>query len=98
MCHGRLELGQAPACVSACPEGAIAIEIVKVADWRALVDAAVPGAGTPVADHSLPPPRVTMPAPLPPNARPRDIPHVVPADPHWPLVVMTVLTQLSVGA
>ena len=29
MCHGRLELGQAPACVSACPEGAIAIEIVK---------------------------------------------------------------------
>ena len=25
MCHGRLELGQAPACVSACPSGAIAI-------------------------------------------------------------------------
>ena len=29
MCHGRLSLGQAPACVSACPEGAIAIEIVE---------------------------------------------------------------------
>src|ERR671912_676431 len=28
MCHGRLELGQSPACVSACPEGAIAIELV----------------------------------------------------------------------
>ena len=37
MCHGRLELGQAPACVSACPEGAIAIEIVNIAEWRAAV-------------------------------------------------------------
>ena len=37
-------------------------------------------------------------ADLPPNARPRDITHVKPEHPHWPLVVMTVLTQLSVGA
>ncbi len=29
MCHGRLSAGEAPACVSACPEGAIAIEIVE---------------------------------------------------------------------
>ena len=37
-------------------------------------------------------------ATLPPNARPIDLTHVRPAEPHWPLVVMTVLTQLSVGA
>ncbi|HWN84885.1 MAG TPA: 4Fe-4S dicluster domain-containing protein, partial [Vicinamibacterales bacterium] len=37
MCHGRLSQGDSPACVSACPEGAIEIEIVKTADWRAQV-------------------------------------------------------------
>ena len=33
-----------------------------------------------------------------PTRSPRDITHVAPEHPHWPLVVMTVLTQLSVGA
>ena len=102
MCHGRLEMGQSPACVSACPEGAIQIEIVNVADWRASVAAVrqpdgAPPAGLPADDHSLSTTRITLPA-LPPNARPRDITHVKPEHPHWPLVVMTVLTQLSVGA
>jgi DMSO reductase anchor subunit len=39
-----------------------------------------------------------VPDDLPPDTRPRDITHVVPEHPHWPLVVMTVLTQLAVGA
>jgi Fe-S-cluster-containing dehydrogenase component len=98
MCHGRLEMGQAPACVNACPEGAIAIEIVKVADWRAQVAAFAPPAGTPVADGSLSTTRITLPAELPPDARPRDLTHVSPEHAHWPLVIMTVLTQMSVGA
>lgn len=98
MCHGRLSLGQAPACVSACPEGAIQIEVVNVADWRAAVAATVAGAGLPAADHSVSTTRITMAADQPPNAQPRDITHVVPDHPHWPLVLMTVLTQLSVGA
>jgi formate dehydrogenase iron-sulfur subunit len=51
----------------------------------------------PGGDDSLSTTRITLPA-LPPNARPRDITHVKPEHPHWPLVVMTVLTQLSVGA
>ena len=34
MCHGRLTDGREPACVSACPEEAIRIEIVNVAEWR----------------------------------------------------------------
>ena len=42
--------------------------------------------------------RVSGTASLPPNAKPRDLTHVRPEHPHWPLVVMTVLTQLSVGA
>jgi len=98
MCHGRLEEGQAPACVSACPEGAIQIEIVNTGQWRAAVEAFAPPAGVPTGDGSLSTTRVTLPANLPPNAAPRDATHVVPAEAHWPLVVMTVLTQLSVGA
>jgi Fe-S-cluster-containing dehydrogenase component/DMSO reductase anchor subunit len=97
MCHGRLTTGQSPACVSACPEGAIAIEIVAVADWRASVASVLPPSGTPVGDGSLSTTRITLPEALPPDARPQDLTHVAPEHPHWPLVVMTVLTQLSVG-
>src|SRR5688572_12683553 len=97
MCHGRLSLGQSPACVSACPEGAIAIEIVNIDEWRSAIAGAVASTGLPADDHSLATTRITMPDAMPPNARPRDITHVKPEHPHWPLVVMTVLTQLSAG-
>ena len=97
MCHGRLALGQSPACVSACPQGAIEIEIVRTADWRRAYAAPIPIAGVPVRDDSISTTRVT-PAELPPNAALVESTHVVPEHPHWPLVVMTVLTQLSVGA
>ena len=98
MCHGRLSEGQAPACVSACPEGAIQIEIVNTGQWRAAVEAFAVPAGMPTGDGSLSTTRVTLPANLPPNTSPRGATHVVPAEAHWPLVIMTVLTQLSVGA
>ena len=97
MCHGRLMHGQAPACVSACPEGAIAIEIVKMEEWRAVVAAAAPGRGAPAGDGSLSTTRVTMPQRLAPDARPVNLTHVTPEHAHWSLVLMTVLTQLSVG-
>jgi formate dehydrogenase iron-sulfur subunit len=97
MCHGRLALGQSPACVSACPEGAIAIEIVNVAEWRSAYESAT-APGVPSSDHSISTTRITIPDRLPPNAKPTDLTHVKPDAPHWPLVVMTVLTQLSVGA
>ena len=97
MCHGRLSLGQAPACVTACPEGAIQIEVVSTDEWRAAALSAL-APGVPVADGSLSTTRITMPEEMPPDARPRDITHVAPAHPHWSLIAMTVLTQLSVGA
>jgi formate dehydrogenase iron-sulfur subunit len=96
LCHSRLGLGQSPACVSACPTGAIQVEIIKIDDWRAAVAAAAPG--LPAADQSISTTRITLPRNLPPNARPVDIVRLAIAEPHWPLVVMTVLTQLSVGA
>ena len=98
MCHGRLSLGQAPACVSACPTGAIAIEIVNINQWRADVRAAQPVSGLPSGDGSLSTTRLTLSTPLPTDAHPVDVVQVHPEDPHLPLVAMTVLTQLSVGA
>ena len=98
MCYGRLSLGQSPACVSACPEGALAIEIVNIAEWRETVESTPTAIGLPSADGSLSTTRITPPDELPPNARPRDITHVTPEHAHWSLILMTVLTQLSVGA
>src|SRR5260370_32823653 len=34
MCHGRLSEGREPACVYACPEEAIRIEIVNIEGWK----------------------------------------------------------------
>jgi DMSO reductase iron-sulfur subunit len=98
MCHGRLALGQAPACVSACPEGAIGIEIVNVADWRAASARAADRSGMPNGDGSVSATRVSIPANLPVGTRPVNLDVVAPAESHWPLVVMTVLTQMAVGA
>ena len=98
MCHGRLAHGQAPACVSACPQGAITIEIVRTDDWRRAVAGFAAAAGAPTGDGSLSTTRITLPPALPPNSKPVDATHVKPEHPHWPLVVMTVLTQLSAGA
>jgi formate dehydrogenase iron-sulfur subunit len=97
MCYGRLSAGQSPACVSACPEGAIQVEIVKIAEWRSAVASTTSGKGLPASDDSLSTTRVTLPTVLMPNAHPVNLTHVTPEHAHWSLVLMTVLTQLSVG-
>lgn len=98
MCHNRLEEDREPACVTACPEGAIQIEIVNIADWKQTYAASANAPGLPSADDSISTTRITLPAILPPDARKVDLGRVRPEQPHWPLVFMTVLTQLSVGA
>ncbi len=98
MCQDRLLEGEAPACVEACPNGAISIKIVKIAEVLddAQGDAFLPGA---------PSPGITAPTTsyktkrnLPRNVLPANFYNVRPGDNHIPLVVMLVLTQLSVGA
>jgi len=97
MCHNRLSDGDSPACVAACPEGAIAIEIVDIEAWRREhFSANAPG--LPSADDSISTTRVTLPANLAPSLGRVDTLRVEPEHPHWPLVFMLVLTQLSVGA
>src|SRR5579863_7982766 len=97
MCHNRLSDDMAPACVAACPSGAIAIEIVNIAEWRRdYLSANAPG--LPSADDSISTTRVTLPENLVPDLGRVDTNRVEPEHPHWPLVFMLVVTQLCVGA
>ncbi len=98
MCHGRLAEGREPACVSACPETAIRIEIVNIAEWKREYAASANAPGLPSADDSISTTRITLPKNIPPDTRKADFNRLRADEPHWPLVVMTVLTQLSVGA
>ena len=98
MCHDRLSDGDAPACVAACPEEAIRIEIVNIEEWRGTYAASANAPGLPSADDSLSSTRITLPATLASETIKADANRIRPEDPHWPLVVMTTLTQVSVGA
>lgn len=98
MCSTRLAVGEAPACVQACPTQAIAIRVVNV-------DQVIEDAEASLLLPAAPDPQITYPTTayksrrvLPRNMLPVDYFQVNPQHPHWPLVVMLVLTQLSVGA
>src|SRR5438552_3870530 len=64
MCLPRLEVGELPACVLACPTQAITIETVNVAEWRA-AHAQADAPGLPSADITLSTTRVLLPADVP---------------------------------
>ncbi|MEJ7605686.1 MAG: DmsC/YnfH family molybdoenzyme membrane anchor subunit, partial [Bryobacteraceae bacterium] len=96
MCHNRLEQGRAPACVDACPENAIRIEVVNIAVWMNEVALNGNAPGMPLADKTVSTTRITQLASMP-EMRKADGNDVRPEHPHLPLIVMTVLTQLSVG-
>jgi DMSO reductase iron-sulfur subunit len=97
MCFGRLTQGREPACVNACPETAIEIELVNIEEWRADYESAN-APGLPPAHHSISTTRITLPETLPTQLERADYHRVRLEDPHLPLVAMLVLTQLSAGA
>jgi formate dehydrogenase iron-sulfur subunit len=98
MCSQRLAAGEAPACVQACPHEAIRIRVVKQDDVRAgcETDSFLPGAPRPTI--TVPTTNYKTVRPLPGNLLPADYHSVKREHAHWPLIVMLVLTQLSVGA
>ncbi len=99
MCHDKLDIGQTPACVQACPAGAIEIEVVNTQEW---LDEGLEKEG--IAPH-LPDTEVTLPTTRYTINEDEKNAKVTPADNHiikanhseWPLVFMTVLTQISLG-
>jgi len=97
MCHGRLTTGLEPACVNACPENAIEIEIVDQLGWRC-DHATADAPGMPNASQTLSTTRITLPAKTSAPLEKVDIETLRPEHPHWSLVWMTSLIQLSVGA
>ncbi len=97
MCHERLDVGQTPACVQACPSGAIEIEVVNVQKWLdedMAKEANMPF--LPDANITKPTTRYTLPENLP-TLKEMDEHILKPAHSELPLVFMTVLTQISLG-
>jgi formate dehydrogenase iron-sulfur subunit len=98
MCSSRLAVGEPPACVQSCPHEAITITVV---DRDRIAEESEAAVFLPAA----PDPQITLPTTtyktrraFPRNLLPADYFRVNPEHAHWPLVVMLVLTQLSVGA
>jgi formate dehydrogenase iron-sulfur subunit len=96
LCNPRLEAGMAPACVSACPTNAITVEAVDVEAWRADHSAAdapeLPPSGLTISTT-----RIELPASVPVETFAASDWNLQPEHPHWPLVWLTLLSQLAVG-
>jgi DMSO reductase iron-sulfur subunit len=87
MCYHRLAEGRAPACVSACPQEAISIEVVNIEEWRS--HSAEPASPTTRLSRRLDLP-VDAAVVSPPRAKAEPVP--------WSLVTLLVASQLAAGA
>jgi DMSO reductase iron-sulfur subunit len=97
MCRPRIDAGQSPACVLACPTSAISVESVDVRSW-ASDHAAADAPGLPPSAITVSTTRIALPDDLPPGTGPANEHPPRAEHPHWPLIWLTLLTQLSVGA
>ncbi len=98
MCYSRLTAGEAPACVQACPNGAITIRVVSKDDVRTNATSEtrlVPGAFS--SDYTQPTTEYRSRRRLPENARPANLSHLRLEHAHWPLIWMLLLTQAGAG-
>lgn len=97
MCSQRLHAGEAPACVQSCPNGAIAIRLIEASELNFNSDDKL----TPGAPSSA----ITRPSTRFTGMHAQDLAAGIPQDSsldhaaenHWPLAVMLVATQISVG-
>ncbi len=107
MCSSRLAVGEAPACVQACPNEAI--RITKVSKSEVTIQFRERGenflTGAPKGDYTLPTTRYRTASLESPSVTRNHATELLPADnavlqsqpAHWPLVMMLVLSQASVG-
>lgn len=95
MCHQRLSVGEAPACVQSCPNEAISIQIVPRSKLFAQEDVLVPNAPSSSLTH--PTTRYVGESVLSRSATSQDSEIDHPHESHWPLAIMLVMTQAAVG-
>ena len=98
MCYSRLNGGEAPACVQACPNQAIRIKVVKQKEVFENTENKSFLPGTPDPQKTYPTTNYKTKHPLPKNLLPADYYSIQKSHSHLPLVFMLVLTQLSIGA
>lgn len=98
MCTNRLDQGKDPACVAACPVGAIEIEKVPITQIFEEYRESGLGPDMPSPSITIPSTKITLPEGMDIEAFTKvDQPFVKPEHPHTPLIIMTVLTQLGFG-
>ncbi len=97
MCISRLKAGEAPACVRGCPTSAISITLVNTEDARNRFTEFVNVPTAPASDYTFPTTVYKTQKKFPANMVSVDHFVLEPEHSHFPLVVMLVLTQLSVG-
>lgn len=96
MCSSRLTVGEAPACVQACPNGAIAIRIVNKSDRIASAISTTLLPDAPDSRLTIPGTIYTSKNPLPKDLR-ASRSELRPEHAHAPLIFTLVLTQMAVG-
>ena len=96
LCLPRLDAGQVPACVGACPTHALTVEKVDVAAWRA-DHAAADAPQLPAGSLTLSTTRIELPADVPVDTFAASDWNLRPEHPHWPLVWLTLVSQVAVG-
>ncbi len=97
MCYEKLEVNQTPACVQACPVGAIQIEVVDKDIWiKNEIYSKGQAPHLPDVEITKPTTRYTLPS-FEGKVKAMDEHILKPAHSELPLVFMTVLTQLSLG-
>lgn len=96
MCHYRLEAGEAPACVQACPNEAISIvntskKTIELQSHQAFLP------GAPGPKYTKPATQYISTKTLDPSLVPADRYSLKVQDSHLPLVFMLIITQMGIG-
>ena len=97
MCSQRLGVGEAPACVQACPHHAISIKIIEIAAAKA---DAIEGrflADSPDSNITIPTTRFVGKSLANPSMRAGTYAAGPLEHAHWPLILLLVLSQIAVG-